>query len=440
MKLKRLLLISGAVGLVAYVALKGAIYYQVKNEVDRLGATLTPFASLKYDGIGSSLVDGSVSVEGVTLTPTEALLGIQIEQVRLQGDGPGFLFRLLEGFKPDQPPEQLQLQVERMSMPLGGGYLDYWQPAGTSAPPDLCTLGGLLGQTEIERLGFRQRMADVRLRYDLDRRSGALTLQMGYYQDGLTALSVETTLTDLFRPDGVGVPRMERFSLLYRIDPDYMRNAVNYCAAEAGLEPAAFIERLFTVRPADYAKQLGVIPGKGLRAALRRLVSRPGEVLLTAVPDPGFSPASLQQYEPQQLIRQLGISLSVNDQPVTDLSFSLPQGDKPLTELLDQVASGATGEPLKPEAPVTPPPVQVRARFMDTPVERLGRYAGRHARVYANDRDEPQRGILMGLSDNQLELEQRLYGGKMTLYIPFAKISRVEVLRWEKTTVGRAGR
>jgi len=437
-KLKRLLLIGGAVGLLGYVVLKGAIYYQVKEQMDRLGAMVTPFASLKYDGIGSSLTAGSVSVRDITLTPTEALVGIQIEQVRLQGDGPGFLFRLLEGFKPDQPPEQLQLQIQRMSTPLGGGYLDYWRPAGKSAPPDLCTLGGLLGQTEIERLGFRQRMADVRLRYDLDRRSGALTLQMGYYQDGLTALSVETTLTDLFRPDGVGVPQMERFSLLYRIDPDYMRRAVKYCAAEAGLAPAAFIERLFAVRSADYTRQLGFVPGAGLRKALRQLISRPGEVLLTAVPDPAFNPARLQQYEPQELIRQLGIGLSVNDQPVTDLSFNLPQGDQPLTELLDQVTSGATG--VQPDKPVTPPPVQVRARFMDTPVERLGRYAGRHARVYSSDRDEPQRGILMGLRDNQLELEQRLYGGKMTLYIPFAKISRVEVLRWEQTTVGEADR
>ncbi|AKH21207.1 hypothetical protein [Sedimenticola thiotaurini] len=440
MKLKRLLLISGVVGLVAYGALKGAVYYQVKNQMDRLGAIVAPFASLEYDGIGSSLAAGSVAVNGITLTPREALVGIQVEQVELKGDGPGFLLSLLTGFKPDQPPERAQLQIRRMSTPLLGGYLDYWHPAGSSSPPDLCTLGGLIWQTEIERLGFRQRMADVRLRYDLDRRSGELTLQMGYYQDGLAALSVETTLAGLVGMNGAKMPQMERFSLLYRIDPDYMRGAVNYCAKESGLAPAAFIEQLFAVRPPELGKQLGFVPGEGLRKALRQLVSRPGELLLTAVPDKSFSPARLQQYQPQELVRQLGIGLSVNDQPVTDLSFSLPKRDKPFTELLDQVTSGATGEAPQAASSVSPPPARPRARFMETPVEQLGRYVGSHARLYASDRDEPQRGILMGLNNNRMELEQRLYGGKMTLYVPLGKISRAEVLRWEKSVVDETAR
>lgn len=439
MKLKRLLWVFGGVGLVAYAALKGAVYYQVKTHLDRLGAMVAPFAALKYDGISSSL-EGRVAVNGLTLTPVEAPVGIRIERVELQGQGAWFLLGLLEGFQADRLPPKLRLSIRRMHMPLGSGYQEYWRPAGTGTAPDLCTLGGLLGQTEIERLGFRQRVADARLRYDFDQPAGALTLQMDYSQDRLAALSVEMSLGNLSRPGDEVTPVLERFSLHYRIDPDYMRGAVDYCAGQAGLEPAAFIDRLFAVGSADYVAQLGFIPGEGLRGAMRRLISRPGDLLITSVPGSQFSPAQLRQYQPQELIRQLGIRLSVNDQPVNDLSFRLPRGNDPLTDLLGAVTPGRVGEQAQSQALPMLQPQRPRARFIATPVDQLSRYTGSSVRVYGSDRAEPQQGILTALDDRQLELEQRLYGGKMTLYIPLEKISRAEVLRWEQTAVGEVTR
>lgn|GEM_PF-2527764 len=431
MRLKRALLIATVVGLVAYAALKGAVYYQVKTELDRLAAIAAPFAILKYEGIESAL-QGSVAVTGIRLTPADALVGIRIERIELQGEGTRFLLDLLKGFDPEQPPRRLQLSVSRMAMPLGGGYLQQWLPASGVTEPDLCTLGGLLGQTQIERLGFRQRVADARLRYDFDRRSGDMTLLVDYMLDGLSALSVEMSLGELSPADAGMPPELERFSLHYRIDPDYMRGAVDYCAGAAGLDATAYIERLFAGNSADHAKQLGFIPGAGLRSGLQRLISRPGDLLITAVPDRRFNPVLLQQYQPQELVKMLGISLSVNDQPVTDLSFSLPQGNEQLADLFGAVAPAASGENGGGEAVPAPASPKPRARFIATPVAQLTRYIGSDVRVYGSERVDPQQGILMALGDRQLELEQRLYGGKMTLYIPLDKISRAEVLRWEQ--------
>lgn len=425
MRLKRALLIPVILGLVAYGALKGAVYYQVRGELERLGKLVAPFAAFKYQGIASSL-KGSVAVTGITLTPADAPVGLRIERLELQGEGTRFLFGLLDGFQADQLPARLRLSVRRVRMPLGGGYLNYWIPNGTAAAPDLCTLGGLVGQTGIERLGFRQRVADARLRYDYDRRAGTLDLLLDYTQDGLAAMSVEMSLADIPAPAATTAPKLERFSLLYRIDPGYMRDAVAYCAREAGVDSNAFIDRLFTGRPADYVNQLGFIPGEGLQAALRRLVNRPGDLLLTAVPGDRFNPARLQEYRPEELIRELGVGLSVNDQPVTDLSFRLPRRSESLAGLLGADPSG-TAVDKTPAGAASPG--RSRARFTETPVEQLSRHIGSRVRVYGSDRAEPQQGVLAALRNQQLELEQRLYGGKMTLYIPLEKVRRAEVLR-----------
>jgi hypothetical protein len=427
--LKTLLLIPVVVGLLAYAALKGVLYYQVKSELDRLTSQVAPVARLTYDGIASSL-RGSVAVTGVTLTPAGAPAGIRIERVELRGDGPDFLLELLGGFDRQRPPQRLWLAVSRMGIPLGSDYLPAWGPAVTTSL-DLCSLGGLLGQTEIERLGFRQRRADARLRYDHDRSSGELTLGLEFALDGLAGLSLEMVLGNLHGPGVASLPTLGRFSLHYRIDPDYMRRAVEYCAGQAGLQPAVFVDGLFS-RGTDYfASNLGFIPGADLQAALRRLVSRPGELLITAVPDSRFDPARLQRYTAAELVRLLGIKLSVNDQPVTDLSFRLAQGDAELSPLFGDRIPRTTAVPGEGAAPSAAAPKTPRARYIATPLAQLPHYLGREARIFGADRAEPQQGIMMALRDQQLELEQRMHGGKMTLYIPLGKIRRAEVLRRE---------
>jgi hypothetical protein len=418
------------VGLLAYAALKGVLYYQVKSELDRLASQVAPVARLSYDGIASSLT-GSVAVTGVTLMPAGAPAGIRIERVELRGDGPEFLLELLGGFDRQRPPQRLRLVVSRMGIPLGSDYLPAWGPAAATTP-DLCSLGGLLGQTEIERLGFRQRLADARLRYDHDRRSGVLTLGLEFALDGLAGLSLEMVFGNLTGPGMESLPTLGRFSLHYHIDPDYMRRAVEYCAGQVGLQPVAFVDGLFS-RGADYfANNLGFIPGTDLQAALHRLISRPGDLLITAVPDSRFNPTRLQQYTAAELIRLLGIKLSVNDQPVTDLSFRLAQGDAGLSSpLFGDSAPRTAAVPGEGAAPSAPAPKTPRARYIATPLSQLPRYLGREARIFGADRFEPQQGIMMALRDQQLELEQRMHGGKMTLYIPLEKIRRAEVLRRE---------
>ncbi|WP_428608776.1 hypothetical protein [Sedimenticola sp.] len=434
MRVKKALLITVVIGVATYAAVKGAVYYKVKTELDKVVAMAAPFAALKYDGIESDL-KGSVSVTGVSVMPAQAPVAIQIERVELQGEGTRFLLGLLIGFDTDQPPQRLRVSIKRMRVPLGSTYLDYFSNGATAETPALCSLGGLLGQTELEKLGFRQRIVDTRLRYDLNLLSEEFTLLTDYAMEGLSSLSMELVMNHVGRPQAMmagALPSLGRFSLHYRLDPDYMQNAIAYCAGEAGLDKAAFIDQLFAQDEAYFAKNLGFIPGDGLLSALRRLVSQPGELLITARPDSQINPAQLQQFKVPEMIERLGIQLSVNDQPVSDLSFKLPGGHEALADLLEEAAPDGADVPGQAAAASAAPAKPPRVRFLATPLAELTRYVGRDVRLFSSDRTEPQQGILIGLRDQQLELEQRLYGGKMTLYIPLNKIRRAEVFRREE--------
>jgi hypothetical protein len=155
-------------------------------------------------------------------------------------------------------------------------------------------------------------------------------------------------------------------------------------------------------------------------------LTQSGELLLTATPDAGINPAMLAAYQPADIVSMLNMGLSINGKPVGDLSFEVPD----LERLVAQFTQGnaSTGSKKMTQKRVTRP----KARFITTPVAELKRYIGREVRLYTKDdkiQRQPKQGILIAMNGKLLDVEQRLYGGKMTVHIPLDIIDHVEVLR-----------
>jgi len=430
MKLKTVLLVPLVAGLAAYGAIKGYLHYRVASDLDRLSSMMAPFAELRYDTIATGLVEGSVALQGLRVTPAGATGSITIDRVELAGDGPGFLFAVATGLRLEQPPERLQLALHRVRSPVSVDDLGSWAPDAGDGEVDACSLAGLLGQQGLERLGFQQLVADARLRYDFLPGSGGLAVQGDLVQHGLSRSSFEAELSGLQGPGAMvaGVPpQMRRLVIRFQYDEGYLQRALADCAAD--VDPRAYVDRLLAADDAALAGQLGFVPGGGLRFALGQMVGEAAELVVTANPGGALNPAMLSAYRPQQLVQVLGVNLSVNGQAVSDLSFTLPSGGGTLADLAGETVADAdnsvTGE--APAARPKPP----RARFISTPLEELRRYIGRDVRIHTSDRPDPQKGILVALGEGQLDLEQRMYGGKMTVYIPLREIRRVEVYRRE---------
>ena len=432
MKLKTVLLVPLVVGLAAYGAIKGYLHYRVASDLDRLSSMMAPFAELRYDAIATGLVEGSVALEGLRVTPAGATGSITIDRVELTGDGPGFLIGVATGLRPEQPPERLQLALHRVRSPVSVDDLGSWAPETGEGEVDACSLGGLLGQQGLERLGFQQLVADARLRYDFLPRSGGLAVEGHLVQHGLSRGSFEAELSGLKSPGAMAAgvpPQMRRLVIRTQYDAGYLQRALADCAASQGVEPGAYVDRLLAADEATLARQLGFVPGAGLRFALGQMIGKAAELVIVANPGSALNPATLSAYRPQQLVQVLGINLSVNGQAVSDLSFSLPSASGTLADLTGEaVAGGDSGVTAEAQESRPKPP---RARFINTPLEELQRYIGRDVRIHTSDRPGPQKGILVALGNGQLDLEQRLYGGKMTVYIPLREIRRVEVYRRE---------
>lgn len=436
-KLKNALLIPLVIGALAYGGVKGYLYFKVKQGLDRMVAISAPYAAFKYGGIETSLA-GVISVTDMMLTPVGAPVGIGIDRVELKGRGVEFLLDVAGGFKMEQPPQRLHLLISHIRIPMGSDYIESFGLQTAAKPHEMCSLGGLLGQTGVEHLGFQQLIADAGLRYEYDPQAGELNLFMDYAMAGLSSLQMEMGMRGVSQPGAMmrgARPQLARMLIGYQVDPGYTQRAVDTCAKQAGLDRTAFINSLFAGDDQYYIKNLGFVPGQGIRFTLRHLLTQPGELRIALSPDGPVNPTMLTAYRPQELLRVLGVDVSINGQPITDLSFTLPEGTSNLAALLGESAAVGSGSLESGQNKRTPPVKQVRVRYLATPVNELPRYLGRDVRIYSFDRKEPQQGVLIAMKNNQLDVEQRLHGGSMTIYIPVSKIKRIEVLRRVEVSV-----
>jgi hypothetical protein len=408
-----------------YAGIKAYVYFSVQGELDALASRLRPFAQFSYDGIASGL-QGSVAVEGVEIRSSGLPLPVRIARVSLEGPGPGFLFDAAAGFGVERIPSWMRLTLQGAELSDVRDLLpaDLGSAAGGRPPP--CSLSGLLQRATAfqgERLPV---VLDVTLEYRIDLLEGLGQLDFEYQLADGDALGIEVNVSRLSPPGSMlvgALPRIDRIRVALRPDPERVRGLVRDCAGKDRLTAGAFLDSLLARAPEQLVEDLGFLPGPGLRAALRRGLARPGETVLELGPidDPMVLQPEVATLTPEQLIERLGVVLEVNGEPVEDLSFATA----------DSVPVGSSRASASPgDAGRVPRRKRVRARMLDTPVAELKTYLGREARIFVDNRPRPHKGILSAVQQDQISVEQRLLGGKMTVHLPLKEVVRAQVKRY----------
>ena len=130
MKVKTLLMVPIVLAAVGYGGTKAYIYFSVKSELDNLVEKAAPFAEISYGGISSDL-RGKLVVTDFSVISHAGGERMQIETIELAGPGPGFLFDLSGGFKTGDPPRNLSLGINRLSVPADQGFGANFKVKGT---------------------------------------------------------------------------------------------------------------------------------------------------------------------------------------------------------------------------------------------------------------------------------------------------------------------
>ncbi len=440
MKLKTLFIGLPLLAGIMFGGAKGYIYYHVSNELDRTILLASPYAEARYQGISSSF-KGRITIEKISIYPAGSNDEITIESAQIQGNGLPFLYQLVTGSFQNTPPEKFGFSVNGLSIPLNGDLaanytrmLESARQASGVKEPDGCGLLTGLSPDLMGALGFYAITMDTSLDVDFDPAAGQARIQMGFDIRDVEHSQISMLLTHLPPPGvismGMQKPQLSKMTVTFQVDPGFVAKAQQHCAESRKLTVDAFIESMLNMDEAQLAQQLGFKPGPGLVAAIKSFIKNPNEVSFTIHPPESIDPASLSFYKPEELPQLLDLELSINGEPVTDLSFNM----------LNSPGTGETG--LASQLP-TPQTIfspgakrlkqlrkQAPARdYIPTPITQLHNHIDANVRVYVDQENALRKGVLVSITQNQITLKQRLSGGDMTVEVPLKQISKVEVYR-----------
>lgn len=419
----RTLLLILLIPALAYLVLKGWMYYRVKSTVDDVIAQVAHQAEIGYQGIETDL-RGSAALTGLTIRPVGASDSVVVERVLLHSDDVMFFLRtdawgVGEGAT---PPRTLALTVSGIRAPANGSFL------GIPSSGDPCAPEAELQPELFSALGMTELNMDADMAYAFDALDESLRATVVFEMTGIQRVGMQVKMTGV-SPDALAsgaapAARLASATLSMRIEPEFGRRRVAVCARRQGIAGAAYTEQMIAAANANL-HTAGVLLGSGLSDAMQRFHREWGELEISVHPAEPLGAMALAFLPPEQLTEMLGVSMRLNQQPIADLSFTVTKSDKGLAGMLG----------MAPEQIPEPPPAvsapQVRWLYRAVVPQELQRYL--HYQVRLQVPGQPTReGILIALSGGQAQLEQRLHGGTVTVYVDMARISKAEARFLEK--------
>jgi len=358
--------IGALLALVALGALKLAQYTAAQSAADRFASALGPNLRLGYTGVGGAL-DGRVFLEQPRL---EVLTGpargavIRASRATVESNGLFWLLgRVIKG--ETRAPEQLDLHLEGTSLAHDG--LEHFGEEGWFGTTSLAPFESLACGTttvftarDFARMGLAARQHDDDIRYRYDAAARDLRIDLVATSAPFATITTHVELSQFDPSAWFGnaqaqkAQKIEQFSLAYA-DGGYLAKRNRFCAQLAGVDVGTYANQHFAAVNAFLAAR-GITPGDEVEQLYRKLVREGGSAELSSLPEAAFVPADFASYPPEDLLRQLNVTLRRDTAPpiLLRLSFAAPE-ETLIADTAATVTETPTAQPAETES--TPPAV-----------------------------------------------------------------------------------
>ncbi|MEJ2142687.1 MAG: hypothetical protein P8Y24_10120 [Gammaproteobacteria bacterium] len=427
--------------LVGYAGIKGLIYYKVKSGVDTASNKMRIFATLRYEGISSSLLDRSVTLENVSFLLNGLEDGFNIDTITLQTDDIGYLLKGFD-FRRGDLPERFNISIKGSKVDLYGSMIDKVDQSlnelnsmSKGLVTSACGNKLFLRPADFRQMGYDILNSDIEFGYKFTGQGIQLTYDVTTRDFGSASMLIK--MTGPTRPSAMAFksnpPQLTEISITYQ-DLSYVHRSNEYCAKEGNRDITKYIEAEVNKPDKAYAYQWGFIPGPGLKQAYKEFLTNPGTISLTMHPPADFTPGSLGLYKPETIPTLLNMKLSVNEKPVSDLSFSFIADDnEEIASLQDRFSTFKDIlQKDDKKTPLVQQPTKIKktlpARYHEVKVAALKSHIDDKVRVYTKKSKQIRSGRLDKVTASALHVTQDVHQGKFTMIIPKTDVLKVEVL------------
>lgn len=411
----------------------GYLWYSTKQQVEQLIAAAKPFAEISHGGIDIS-PSGSAGVRQIKIIPHFVSDVISIGAIHLNAPNILALLNIRRQLSQGQLPEALSLTIRGLDLPLHGGIMGAKPPSPHERMPfdDLETLGcGPIihfSGSEWQEMGYDRFISNMEVGYRLNAHRMEIRISnntrdwaMLNLDIGFALTKAPTTVMELAQSL---TPKLASLDAILQ-DDGYNTRRNNYCAAKAGKPINEYIAdhvRLVVER----LRANGVNPGPGLIAAYQRYLTEDGSLTLTARPPTPIDPSELQFYKAEDVVKLAGLTVKVNDQPISDLSVDWNAAQVAKALGIGVQRTSQEEETRATIAPITPKPI-VKQSFHPIAISDLGQHLGKIAKLKTSTGANYQ-GKLETIAEGVVRITIRKAGGTATLSLRSEEITQVQVL------------
>ncbi len=322
--------------LAAVAALKLAQHLAADSQAVRIAGALAPSVRLTYAEVGGAL-DGRVIVESPRLEVLAGpAKGAVLRATRATIDPPGTFWLLQRIVMADASvPRDLDIRLEgtTFSQEAVDRYArEGW--FGTTSLVPFETLGcepvTAFSARDYARMGMATYPREDQLRYRYDPEAHTLRADLTATAAPFSTITAHLDLSS-FEPGAwlgdaraAKAERVEQFALTW-LDGGYLAKRNRFCAQLTGSDATVYADRhLAAVK--SFLSARGVVPGDDVANLYRKLIAEGGSAEISSLPEAQFAPSDFAEYEPEDLLRQLNVTLRRNTAPpiLMRLAFTAP--------------------------------------------------------------------------------------------------------------------
>lgn len=431
---RNILLIAILAG-TAWGGAKALMYFNAKHAVDQFIEENADKANITYGGISTELA-GAVAVNAIRIRPWDSDDALGIDRIRLDTRDPWFFISGQEWIPGESaPPKSMSLAIDGLRLDLNSAWFKEMRDslpaqagqAGDAADacagaPGMQFDAGLLADLGLDELVF-----DAELRYDLDEATERLDASFSMMLENIqsTEATIELGGLNTEALAGGSLPAVElvELGLSIRVEPEFGQRMFRLCAQRRNQSLEDYTDQMYK-QAIDNATLSGVDLGPGLKDAIAAFYTDWGNLEFSARPADPMGMLSIAFLPPEQLADALGLRMSVNNTPITDTSFSWvhpQQGDVFARLLSDADEFPATQVPAEEYRRI-----RIERSYRKVAPPELEQHLNSDVRI--QQIGQPMRvGRLIGVRNGEVQVQQRMHGGKFTAHIPVAEIASAEV-------------
>jgi hypothetical protein len=328
--------IGALAALAATGALKLAQHLAAESQAQRIAGALAPSLKLSYSDVAGAL-DGRVIFESPRLEVLAGpAKGAVLRAARATIEPPATLWLLQRIVMADASvPRALDLRLEGAS--FSEEAIDRYAHEGWFGTTSLVPFESLgcdpvtaFSSRDYARMGVVAHPREDQLRYAYDPDAHTLRADLTATAAPFSTITAHLDVS-AFEPgawlgnaSAAKAERIEQLALTW-LDGGYLAKRNRFCAQLTGTDAATYADRhLAAVK--SFLQARGIVPGEDVVNLYRKLVAEGGSAEISSLPEAAFVPSDFAEYEPEDLLRQLNVTLRRNTAPpiLMRLAFAAP--------------------------------------------------------------------------------------------------------------------